>query len=705
MVDDAAPADFQSYGDIFGAMNDIAPLGILVTDVDGNCVYTNPTFRNLARLEASEIQGVSWCAVIHPDDRERVLSGWRDVAPHRHPFQAEFRFRLADDQIVWLRGGAVALRGDTCGGYIWTFEDISERKTLDLMLRKAEEALHEEKTRAIVTLDNVGDAVMMVDVASNIIGLNTAAECMTGWSREEALGSPLESVFYLLDETTREVVRNPVETAMRENRVVDSIGPALLLARNGSERLVEESAVPIHDCDGRIAGAALVFRDVGQAHGIAQEMAYLAQHDALTGLPNRGLLADRLAQAIVLAHRHQRKVALLYADLDHFKVINDSLGHQIGDRLLQSVAERLGRCVRVSDTVSRQGGDEFVVLLAEIEEAQDACVAAEKMIAAFTQPHVIQGSELYITLSIGICIYPDDSSTAEAMMRNADIAMYHAKRNGRNNYRFFTRDMNDRVVERQEMEANLRQALNEREFVLHYQPVVNLDTGVIEGAEALLRWRRNSRGLTMPSSFMPVARHSGLIRPIGRWVLSEACRQICDWRSQGRDLAYMSINISTTEFQDRDFVVNVRRALEETGLQPESLQLELSESVLMDDADSSRSLLCELKDMGLRIAIDDFGAGCSSLSCLRQFQVHTIKIDRSFVSDMTTDADDAAIVSAVISMGKCLRHQVVAEGVETPEQLDFLRSHACSVAQGFHFSRPLAADAFAELLNAERMIC
>ncbi|MGE5385787.1 MAG: putative bifunctional diguanylate cyclase/phosphodiesterase [Betaproteobacteria bacterium] len=704
MADDAAFADSRLYGDIFRAMNDITPLGILVTDVEGNCVYTNPTFRSLARVENDDISGASWSAVIHPEDRDRVLAGWHDAAPNRHPFQAEFRFQLPGEQIVWLRGGAVALCGESCGGYIWTFEDISERKLLDLRLQKAEEALHEEKARADITLDNVGDAVMMVDVAGRVVGLNTAAERMTGWPREEALGSPLDGIFRLIDGTTREAVRNPVEAAMRENRVVDSIGNARLLARDGSERMVEESAVPIHDCDGHIAGAALVFRDVGQAHGIAREMAYLAQHDALTGLPNRGLLADRLAQAIVLAHRHQRKVALLYLDLDHFKIINDSLGHQIGDKLLQSVAERLGRCVRVSDTVSRQGGDEFVVLLAEIEEAQDASVAAEKMIAAFAAPHVIQGSELYITLSIGICIYPDDASCAETMMRNADIAMYHAKRSGRNHYRFFTSDMNDRVVERQEMEAGLRRALSEREFVLHYQPVVNLETGVTEGAEALLRWR-SELGLAMPGSFMTVARDSGIIRSIGKWVLHEACRQMREWRDAGRELDYMSVNISTVEFQDRDFLGNVCRSLEETGLPTACLQLEFSESVLMDDADSSRLLLRELREMGLRIAIDDFGAGCSSLSCLRQFQVDAIKIDRSFVKEMTTNADDAAIVSAVIGMGKCLRHRVIAEGVETSEQADFLRSHNCDIAQGFHFSRPLSAEAFADLLSADRVIC
>ena len=427
------------------------------------------------------------------------------------------------------------------------------------------------------------------------------------------------------------------------------------------------------------------------------QTSYMAEHDFLTGLPNRSLLADRLAQSIALAQRHGKRVALMYLDLDHFKHVNDSLGHAIGDQLLQSAAKRLQACVRNSDTVSRQGGDEFVVLLAEIEAVRDAALTAQKLIEAMAAPHLIGGHRLHVTLSIGISLYPDDGKDAETLLRNADTAMYHAKKSGRNNYQTFTPDMNAHAVARRAVEEALHRALEQRGLVLHYQPKVNLQTGSITGVEALLRLQQADRSLVRPAQFVSIAEDCGLILPIGKWVLREACRQTAAWLKAGLDLEQIAVNVSAVEFHNKDFLAGVRAILDDTRLDPRRLELELTESVLMQDTDRTMTILHALKDLGVQIAVDDFGTGYSSLSYLRRFPIDTLKIDQSFVQDIDGDAGEA-IVSAVIAMGMSLKQRVVAEGIETREQLAFLQSHDCAEGQGFYFSRPVVAGEFARLL-------
>jgi diguanylate cyclase (GGDEF)-like protein len=434
---------------------------------------------------------------------------------------------------------------------------------------------------------------------------------------------------------------------------------------------------------------------------MAQKMTHLAQHDFLTGLPNRALLTERLAHAIGLAGRHRKQVGLLFLDLDDFKHINDSLGHAIGDQLLQSVAQRLVTCVRGTDMVCRQGGDEFVILLAEIEQPQDAAHIAQKLLDAFVTPHLIGESELHVTLSIGISVYPDDGDNVDSVMQNADTAMFHAKAIGRNNYQFFRAEMNTQAVRRMTVETSLRRALKNDEFVLEYQPQIDLASGAMIGAEALIRWQTPDYGLVYPAQFIPIAEASSLIVPIGQWVLREACRQVRAWLDAGLRAVPVSVNISAVEFRHKGFVDGVALILQETGLAPGYLELELTESILMHDAESSTSVLAALKAMGVRLAIDDFGTGYSSLSYLKRFPIDTLKIDQSFVRDIVTDTDDATIVAAVIGMGKNLKQRVVAEGVETPEQLAFLRTQQCDEGQGFHFSHSLPAEAFGLLLETQ----
>ena len=437
------------------------------------------------------------------------------------------------------------------------------------------------------------------------------------------------------------------------------------------------------------------------AEKATEQMAYMAEHDFLTGLPNRALLTDRLAQSIALAQRHDKKVALLFMDLDHFKHVNDSLGHAVGDHLLQSVAKRLQPCIRLSDTVSRQGGDEFVVLLAEVEELQDAIIIAEKLLKAMAKPHRVDGHRLHVSLSIGISLFPDDGKDVETVLRNADTAMYHAKRSGRNKYQAFTPDMKARAVALHAIEQALHHALEQHEFVLHYQPKVNIETGVITGAEAYLRWQRSDHKLDRPTEFVKIAENCGLILPIGRWVLREACRQAQDWLQAGLDLGHIAVNLSAREFHDKDFLAGVRAILTDIGLDPHRLELELTESGLMQDTEQTTAILQSLRELGVRIAIDDFGTGYSSLGYLQRFPVDTLKIDQSFVQGIDSDAGEA-MVSAVIAMGTSLNLRVVAEGIETRQQLAFLRAHNCAEGQGYYFGQPVAAEEFATLLATGR---
>ena len=562
-----------------------------------------------------------------------------------------------------------------------------------------EEALFVEKERAQVTLNCIGDAVACTDISGHLTFLNLVAERMTGWSMQEAAGRPMPEVFRILDATTRETIPNPMEMAVGRNRTVHLPSNCVLIRRDGFEIPIEDSVAPIHDREGQSTGAVIVFRDVSAARAMALQMSHSAQHDFLTGLPNRMLLNDRVSQAIALAPRHMKQVAVLFLDLDGFKHINDSLGHPIGDKLLQSVAKRLVDCVRVSDTVSRQGGDEFVVLLSEAQQWEDAAITARRMLEAVAEPHSIDKHDLHVTTSIGVSVYPHDGLDAETLIKNADTAMYQAKENGRQSYQFFKPAMNVRAVERQSIEEGLRRALERQELALHYQPKINLRTGAITGAEALIRWTHPTRGSVPPAQFIPIAEDCGLILPIGRWVLREACKQARAWVDAGLPLATMAVNVSAMEFRDENFLEGLFAILRETGLDPRSLELELTESVLMKHAESAADILQTLKERGVQVAVDDFGTGYSSLSYLRKFPIDALKIDQSFVGQITTFGDDTSIVTAVISMARSLKLRVVAEGVETLEQVAFLQAHQCDEAQGFYFSRPVLPQQFAKLLG------
>lgn len=593
-----------------------------------------------------------------------------------------------------IRSGA---QGSLCKGH---FDSALVPQSLrNIILRKAvEEALFDEKARQAITLNSISDGVIGTDLQGHVDYLNAAAERMTGWLREDAQNQPIERVMHLLHHKTREIVANPMAKVLLENTCKLLASGTLLVHRDGHESMIEDSAAPIHDSAGRIKGAVMVFHDITATHAMSEKMTHLAQHDSLTNLPNRALLNDRISQALALAERHNGQLALLFIDLDNFKHINDSLGHGIGDQLLQSVAQRLSDCVRSADTVSRLGGDEFVVVLSERHSVEDAALTAEKILTTLSQVFVIDEQQLHISASIGISTYPTDADNGADLIRHADTAMYQAKEEGRNNYQFFRREMNERAVERQAIEAHLRSAMEREEFVVHYQPKIDLQSGRITSAEALVRWQHPTWGTILPGRFIPIAEACGLIVPLGRWVLQQACNQAKRWENCGYDLNSVAVNISALEFRRADFIASVTQALDKSGLQPDKLQLEIAEGVLMRDAQASADILQQLKKLGVQLAVDDFGTGYSSLSYLNQFPIDVLKIDRSFVEAISDSK--GVIVSAVIAMGHSLKQRVIAEGIEEKAQLVFLRHHQCAEGQGFLFSHAVSAEHFTHLLRS-----
>ena len=565
-----------------------------------------------------------------------------------------------------------------------SLRNIIQRKSI-------EEALYKEQARAEIALNSISDAVLCTDINGRIDYLNTAAEKITGWSREEACGRMVTEVFNLINSVTRVQDQNPVDIVLRQNKPTGLNANTLLIKHDKSEVAIEDSISPIHNLQGKQTGAVIVFHDVSKTHALAQEMTYLAQHDFLTDLPNRLLINDRISQSILMASRTNNSIANLFLDLDNFKHINDSLGHAAGDKLLQSVSNRISQCVRSSDTVSRQGGDEFVILLEDCNEDYEAALIADKILSDLSLPHQVGNSLLHVTTSIGISVYPADGKDAETLIKNADTAMYSAKNKGRNNYQFFRSEMNAHAYERLLIEASLRVAIEKHEFELHYQPKVSLETGLLTGAEALLRWNHPEWGVVMPSRFISIAEDCGLIVPIGHWVLLEACRQFKAWIDDGLTPGSIAVNISAVEFNHKSFVTDVNKILSDTQLMAHCLQLEITESVLMKDAQASTDILLTLKDIGIQLAVDDFGTGYSSLSYLQQFPIDVLKIDQSFVRELSIESQSGFIVNAIISMAKSLNLKVVAEGVETDQQLDFLRNLNCEEGQGYIFSKPLNA--------------
>lgn len=619
---------------------------------------------------------------------KRALAGERSVLEVRTAFPNAIR-RFIRVEALPDRDANGAVRG--C---VVMTTDISERWAM-------ERALFEEKERAIVTLNSIGDGVVTTSSDGTITHLNPVAESITGWSKQEALGQPCDRVLKLVRPTQAGEVYHPIPKALHQNRVVKLEPGSFLVRRDGSELPIDDSVAPIHDREGRVSGSIMVFRDISETHALNKSMAHLAHHDALTELPNRVLLLDRIDQAIAAASRNNRNVAVLFLDLDRFKDVNDSLGHVIGDRLLIQIAQRLTHTVRKSDTVGRLGGDEFVIVLPNVESEGQAAQVAEKILQVMSKPVLIDGLELPASFSIGVALFPEHGRDVTTLMKHADTAMYEAKAAGKCAYRVFSAAMHGRSLRRLEVELKLREALRSNELTLHYQPKFDVAEQRLIGAEALVRWRTDAQTLTSAGEFIAVAEESGLITEIDNFALFDACRQLKAWLDEGLPIVPVAVNVSSSYVESQALVGSVRSALDLARVSAEYLEVELTERVLMKDPVAISGALQSLRDLGVRIAIDDFGVGYSSLSYLRKFPIDVIKIDRSFVQDIVDDDDAKAISSAIISMARSLHLHVVAEGVETTAQSAVLMAHQCTQMQGYLFGAPMDAAAFAELLRSQ----
>ena len=567
-----------------------------------------------------------------------------------------------------------------------TVRDITERK-------QAEEALLFKTALLEAQSETTIDGILAVDGSDHIILANRQFGLHFGIP-DELLSSGDDLIVrkYVMDivenndaffERIKYLYAHPDDRSRDEVRL-----------KNG--KTFDRYSAPLIDSKSRRRGRIWYFRDITDRKAAEERIQFLAYFDALTELPNRTLLKDRLMKAVAGARRRNEQVALLFLDIDHFKLINDSLGHTLGDRLLKDVAARLKGCVREQDTVARVGGDEFVVVLSGVKGEAEAATAASRIVKTITGKFVVQGHSLNTSCSLGISMFPQHSDDCDTLIKYADQAMYTAKENGRNNFRFFKEDMNTQVVKRLTLENDLRLAIEREEFFLVYQPQMEISSGRIIGLEALIRWQHPKLGLVPPDKFIPITEKTGLILPIGEWVLKTACSQARKWLDDGIYTVPVAVNVSAVQFRQEGFCELIKKVLQETCLPPQYLELELTESLLLSNEDVMFSVLQELKEMGLKLAIDDFGTGYSSLSYLKQFPVNKLKIDRSFIRDISTNSDDAAITTAIINMAKSLNLKVIAEGVETESQMSFLREHRCDEIQGYYFSKPISAGEVAD---------
>ncbi|WGS50399.1 EAL domain-containing protein [Paraburkholderia sp. D15] len=684
-----AEAEAQRSNQMLEAVIDNIPQRIFWKDLESRYLGCNMAFARDAGLAYPEqVVGKSdadmpWRAfseLLGEHDKEVVSTGMPKMSfevdlvidgVHRTTVTSKLPFTDGEGRVI---------------GVLGSYTDITERKRADLALRLQSRALDASVNAILITAPSP---------SGNLIEyVNPAFMRITGYDPAEVIGHDCRVL--QRDDRDQEGVAL-IRQALAANRE----GSAVVrnYRKDGALFWNQLFIAPVPNQDGVITHHIGVINDVTDLMRYQEQLEYQANYDSLTRLPNRNLLRDRLQHALIVAHRHHKGVAVVFIDLDGFKNVNDSLGHSVGDRLLSVVAERLARCTRTSDTVARHGGDEFVIVMTDTVDEQSLIAWMERVRASISEPVWLDGTELYVGCSMGASLFPQDGEDAETLMKKADLAMYRAKDMGRNTFQFYQPEMNASAGARLNLERRLRRALRDNEFLLHYQPQVDIESGQIVGTEALVRWRDPEVGLVPPSSFIPVAEESGLIGPLSEWVLREACRQNKAWQDEGLPPARVSVNLSARVFQQRDIAKLVMQVLAETGLEPQYLELELTESTIMRNAEEAVSMLNELHALGIGLAIDDFGTGYSSLSYLKRFPVDRLKIDRSFVSDIGVSGDDETITSAIIALAHSLKLQVIAEGVETSAQLDFLKERACDEMQGFYFAKPLSTEAISELLQ------
>lgn len=663
-----------------------APVGIANVDVDGRFLLINQKLCEMLGYCEDELLDHPFPEICGPqngDEYRRQLKQFMDAGMDYHAYEVPLVHK--DTRTIWSRLTLSPMK-DASGVpkyFIFIVEDITERKNFEDNLRLA-----------ATVFEASAEAITITDAQANVLRVNSAFTSMTGYSDHEIVGGNPR----MLKSGThgREFYQNMWSTL---NDTGQWQGEIWNRRKNGDIFPAWLTLCAVKDGQGRTTNYVGISRDITLRKEAEERVSYQASHDGLTGLPNRSLFHDRLAHAIAHANREKHELALLFLDLDRFKMINDTLGHAVGDFLLQSVVKRLTAGTRETDTLARWGGDEFIVLLEKIKGSQEAAVTARRLLDLLAKPFCVQGQEVFITGSIGISLFPKDGEDVQSLLRNADIAMYRAKELGKNDYKFYTVSMNATALEQLRLETELRHALDKDEFVLHYQPRINVVTGEIVGAEALIRWNHPERSLLWPRDFIPLAEENGCIIPIGEWVLRTACNQCLKWQASMGQPFTVSVNISTQQFKRDDITTVVAHILRETGLHPSLLELEITETVMMENMDKAIDTLRALSELGVKVSIDDFGTGYSSLGYLKRFHIGALKIDQSFVRHIPANSDDTAIAMSIISLGKTLKLKVVAEGVETAEQLSVLRNYRCDEAQGFLFSQPLEAGQLTEVMT------
>ena len=671
------------------------PAGVFLTDAQGEIRYVNDRWQLLAGLTAEQAAGSGWIQALHSDDRDPILRLWRDVIQNHSEFVAEHRFRTPSGRVKWLNTRATPLldRAGRVTGYLGVNADIADLKQTEETLRASE-----ARFRSYFELPLIGIALTGAD--KRWWEVNDRLCEMLGYRRAQLLSMSWAELTHPDDLAMdvmqfERVIGRRIEGYSLDKRFIRQDGG--LLYTGVSTRCVRRA-------NGAVDYFVMVIQDITERKEAEDRAHNLAHYDPLTGLPNRALLGDRLLQAVARAEREHAQVGVMLVDIDRFKLINDALGHRAGDRLLQQVAVCLQQCIRQCDTLSRQGGDEFAVLLPDLDSGDEATRIAQRMLDLTAQPMRLDDQELNVTCSIGISLYPRDGRTADLLLKNADIALYRAKDMGRNNYQFYLSGATMLSRERLNLETSLRHAVERQQLEVYYQPKWDFQAGAVTGAEALVRWNHPKLGLLSPARFIPIAEDSGLVLPMGEWVLRSAIREIGDLHRNGFPGLRIAVNLSGRQFQQAELAELVGQALAECSFDPVCLELELTESTLMRQTENNLAVLHALKATGARIAIDDFGTGYSSLSYLQRFPVDVLKIDRSFVMDLPGAAGSVAIVDAIVTLAHGLGLEVVAEGVETSEQLTFLHTHGCDEGQGYYFGRPTSLAEFRGLLEQQAAI-
>jgi diguanylate cyclase (GGDEF)-like protein/PAS domain S-box-containing protein len=686
----AADAALRTSESRFRALFDNAGTGVILSDAGGAYIHCNPAFCSMVGYSDAELQTMTYRDITHPDDIDAHIKMRDDMMAGRtDSYELTKRYIRRDGAVVWARLTVTAMREGSDNELRFTVavvEDVTERKRLEDHMRLA-----------ATVFESTGEGLFVTDEKRRIIHVNPAFTELTGYPAGEVIGRTPK--FLASGRHTPEFYDALFKTLEESGKWQGEIWNRRKTGEMFAEWL--NISVVLNE-RGELSNYVAVFSDITSRKQDEERLNYQANHDPLTRLPNRTLFQERLSRALTRAHRNQSIVALLFIDLDYFKQVNDTLGHLAGDILLQQVAERLSSCVRQGDTVARLAGDEFTVILEEISEPRDGAVVAHKILSLMAEPFDLQGHEARISSSIGVALYPSDGGDAQTLIKLADAAMYRAKHQGRNACRFHSESVNAQAFERLALESALRHAVERREFLLHYQPIFDARSGQVVAVEALLRWRHPDFGMIMPNQFLPLAEETGLIAPVGKFVLEEACRQAKAWLDAGHAGLKVGVNLSGRQLRAPELIEDIAAALEGSGLPPSALELDVPESAIIDKGQDVDAIFTQFKTLGVRMAIDAFGSGYSSFAFLRKLPSNTLKIDQGFVRDTASGAEESEIVTAIVAVARGLHLSVVAPGIETAEQLAHLAKYDCDMVQGFLFAHPMPADDLTEFLRSAK---